>query len=83
MKLTGQAAIDFAKQNDVALFTHAASHYTVKTPSSRYLDDVEAQQMVDEGIVDGVWCWTDPAPKEEYDDREELAGNFAHTDDCD
>lgn len=76
MKLNGQAAINFAKQNDVALFGRADAHYTVVTPSSRYLSDVEAQEMVDEGIVDGVWCWTDAPPEEEHDVRADLAGNY-------
>lgn len=71
-KLTGQAAIDFAKKNDVALFGYASAHYTVRTSSSRYIDDVEAQQMVDEGILDGVWCWPDSPPENEYDEDSNL-----------
>lgn len=66
-KLTGQAAINFAKQNDVALYANADSHYTVPTPRSRFVTDTEAQVMVNEGLV--VWCWTDAeAEAVEYND---------------
>lgn len=62
-KLTGQEAIDFAKETGTDLYTEDFRHAQVRT---RSISIAEAEEMLSEGI-ESFWCWTIEEP--EIDDE--------------
>lgn len=86
-KLTGQEAIDFAKHYGLPLCGWDLSGHHTGGIGGRIISEVEAQQMVDEGIVEGVWCWMCEAFEtcEPHEDFDIPAGNIQEDEDgaCD